>query len=350
MDEHFITPEQAIIERLEQAPQPTLDKTAVDALHQRLLEQVDLSQAAFQQTQLKRWQPISHSHMTVAAAGLVTAVVGGLLLLSFISRSGSLTSPTENAPATLAVASVNLTQTATLIVSASQTPQAPTVIIEGEIQAISGNVITVNRIPVLVQADDPILRIVEVGDVIYIEAIEDSANKLQAMRINNLLDENTTATTFLEGRIEAINKDSVVINSITVKLPADDPRRKDIQVGTFLSIDGYFQGTGANSILIIVKVTVVEETDIEIFIQCKSRHGMGMGEVPDAMGMGDPQPPAMGMGELPDAMGMGNPQPPAMGMGEVPDAMGMGDPQPPAMGMGELPDAMGMGDPQVNCP
>jgi hypothetical protein len=106
------------------------------------------------------------------------------------------------------------------------------------------------------------------------------------------------ASVGLEGTVEAIDNNILVVNNIKVQLDVDDPLLQTIQVGDFVSIEGDFQSAADMIVLLVINITV--RTDVgEIESDCWYHEGMGMGHWHcDGMGMG-----GMGMGD--EGMGMG---------------------------------------------
>jgi hypothetical protein len=195
--------------------------------------------------------------------------------------------------------------------------QAVAFVLDGVVQAIRANVVTVNQTQVTLATNDPILKTLHVGDTIHVDGSIDPKGKLFASSVQvNAGATNSSAS--VDGIVQAISNNVVTINGIQIQIPADYPGLASIKVGAFLSVDGYFRSNGTTLILIVIDVTVVPTAQVPTFVKClTAQPAMGM-EVPPAMGP-------------PDAMGMGDP---AMG---PPDAMGMGDPAmgipaPPAMG------------------
>jgi hypothetical protein len=91
-----------------------------------------------------------------------------------------LPTPTETAVPTAATttaptATPTVESTATATSSATPTPdmtttsQTVTTVIEGPVEAINGNVITIYGIHIEISDDDPMLDVIEVGDVIHVE-------------------------------------------------------------------------------------------------------------------------------------------------------------------------------------
>jgi hypothetical protein len=179
------------------------------------------------------------------------------------------------------------------------------VVVEGPVINIINNIITIYDFDIEVEPQHPILSIINIGDIVHVEGSFGSTGVIVANVVSNIstvttVSSGSTATVGLEGPVESINGNIVTINGVAVQLPANDPLLSTLQVGSFLSVQGNFQGSGSNIILVVVNVTVVNNVVIDGNPFCwYHEDGMGMG-----MGMGHWHCDGMGMG-MGDGMGMG---------------------------------------------
>jgi hypothetical protein len=194
--------------------------------------------------------------------------------------------------------------------AASATPTGNTIIVvEGPIINIVNNIITIFDFDIEVEPQHPILNLIEIGDFIHVEGSFVNTGVIVATVVSNI--SNTTivsggGTVGLEGPVESINGNIIVVNGITVQLAPDDPLLQTIQVGNFVSLQGDFQGSGSTIILVVINIVIINNVIVEGNPYCWWHEpgmgmGMGMGEGHwhcDGMGMG-----GMGMGE--EGMGMG---------------------------------------------
>jgi hypothetical protein len=192
--------------------------------------------------------------------------------------------------------------------AASATPTGNTIIVvEGPIINIVNNIITIFDFDIEVEPQHPILNLIEIGDFIHVEGSFVNTGVIVATVVSNI--SNTTivsggGTVGLEGPVESINGNIIVVNGITVQLAPDDPLLQTIQVGNFVSLQGDFQGSGSTIILVVINIVIINNVIVEGNPYCwwhEPGMGMGMGEGHwhcDGMGMG-----GMGMGD--DGMGMG---------------------------------------------
>jgi hypothetical protein len=192
-------------------------------------------------------------------------------------------------------------------ITATDAPVAPgptptlaaSVMIEGPITAITENVVTVFDLEIALEPQHPLLNLLNVGDIIRVEGNLNADGMILASIVSNIPGGTAAeATVGLEGPVESIDGNIIVINNVPVQLDADDPLLQSVQVGDFVSVEGNFEGSGTNIVLVVVDIVIVNNIIVDGSPYCWYHNdGMGMGHWHcDGMGMG------MGMG---DAMGMG---------------------------------------------
>jgi hypothetical protein len=276
---------------------------------------------------------------TIIVAGVPVDVSGINLSTSVtvgttVSVAGVRVSSTVIVAQTILIINTNLTATPTMTVTpgatftpsatplvsptptaapatATSTPAPNVIVIEGPVINIINNIITIYDFDVEVEPQNPILTIIDIGDIVRVEGAFSGGNVIVATVVSNITSITTVnnsgpATVGLEGPVESINGNIIVVNGISVELGANDPLLQTVQVGNFVNVQGNFQNRGNVYVLVVVNVVIINDIDY-IDNDCWFHE--------DGMGMG------MGMGHWHcDGMGMG------MGMGD--DGMGMG------MGMG----------------
>ena len=333
-DDQFSPEEQDLIRRLREQPKPQINPAARDAIREYMI-------AEFRTVTAAPPAPVRHpivrfAPVFAAAAALVIVVIVIAQITSQPTQLSETPTPqtqiavvpsdtvqpthTPEPPTitpTVALPSqtatpVPVTVTEMILTTAVPTTvpiiptatQETTIIVEGPVSAINGNVLSVYDLDVEVAPGHPILSLLEVGDFVRVEGAYQSGGAVVASIVGNL-DEVTvvdgeTATVNLEGPVESIDDNEIVVNGITVELDPDDPILGSLQVDDFVSVQGNFEGTGTTIVLVVVNVRVIN--DVEIIEDDCWYHD-------DGMGMGHWHCDGMGMG-MGDAMGMGG-----MGMG-----------------------------------
>lgn len=195
MSEQFTTPEQALIERLGRAPQPELSLEARNAIHTRIL-------IAFENPPTPAPQPyITRPWVWVAVLVVGALIASGVLFVlsqqppappTLLPTAPATAIPATPIPAVIGSPVPEATSTATLTLSPTFTTTAsltlsptftstptiaPTVtanvntisIIEGPVDQINENVITIYNIPVHLAPDDPLLPVIVIGDIVHVE-------------------------------------------------------------------------------------------------------------------------------------------------------------------------------------
>jgi hypothetical protein len=194
MSEQFSTPQQALVERLRRAPQPELSSDARAMIRARVLDALD-------HPPLPAPRPIIfHPLVAVIVVLVAGALVAGGVLLALSRQNqttviptitiepSATTLPTRTSPAVISspipsqtptlttTSTVTLSPTSlpTLAATISPTPLPTTTVstitvIEGPVEKIDGNIITIYGTQVQVPSNDPILSNLKVGDVLHIE-------------------------------------------------------------------------------------------------------------------------------------------------------------------------------------
>jgi len=187
---------------------------------------------------------------------------------------------------------------------------------------VVNNVITIHDFNIEVEAQHPILNLIDVGDVVRIEGTIGSDNQIVASMVSNItsasmVNNTVAATVNLDGLVEAIDGALITVNGIQAQLDADNPVLRTLQVGDFVSVQGDFQANGATVVLLVARITLIDNATLPENNCWYHDTGMGMGHWHcDGMGMG------IGMGMGMEAMGME--APPGMGI-EPGMGMGMGN-------------------------
>ncbi len=157
------------------------------------------------------------------------------------------------------VVSPSVTQTSTSIPVASPTATADAlIVIEGPVINIVNNIITVYDFEVEVEANHPMLNLIQIGDIVRIEGAYNSTGVVVAQVISNVSDVPLMdgATVSLQGPVESITGNLIVINGIAVQLADDDPLLQRVQVGQFVRVQGNFQASGGTFVLVVVNIVV----------------------------------------------------------------------------------------------
>lgn len=195
---------------------------------------------------------------------------------------------------------VSPTPASTLVPTPEPDDNDTIIVIQGPIQNITVNIITIYNIDITVAPDNPILTLIQIGDIVRIEGLVGLDGIIQAIVINNLSNEGTPgASVGMQGAVESINGNIVVINGIQVQLSPDDPILTNLKIGDFLDVQGNFVIINNVYVLVVIQIIVINNIDINVGIPPYCWYhadGMGMG-----MGMGHWHCDGMGM----SAMGMG---------------------------------------------
>lgn len=334
IDNQFSPEEQKLIQEIQQTPRLKLDSSPREAIREQMLAEF----RAVQSSQLQTVRPaLSLQQIAILIALIATGIVVGLIILQFVNQGDNKVDsrliPSQDAQITIIPSATSPLPTETSTASKTPTPilglestisateiatlQFPTeteiapvptdtqevvLIVQGPIESINEDTIEIYDFTIEIESDHPIRQIIEVGDIVQVQGEVSNSGVMIAEIIDNLGNTsvpNGTATVGLDGPIEAINDNEIVVNGISIQLAPDDPLLQILQVGNFITVQGNFQTLGSTITLVVVNISVVNNVSVES--NCWFHDdGMGMGHWHcDGMGMG-----GMGMGD--DGMGMGN--------------------------------------------
>ncbi len=189
MSEQFSSAEQGLIERLRRAPQPTLGAEAREAIHARLMDALDHPPVPSPRAHMPR--PV----LVVAVVIVMAALIGaGVLLVASQQQQVSITpTPATTLTSIPPTASPTVTMTASPTLLPTATISTVTVL-EGPVESIEGNIITIYGVEIEVAANDPILSTIVVGDVIRVEGNSDGVIIVATVIIHVTVDEPVGAT------------------------------------------------------------------------------------------------------------------------------------------------------------
>lgn len=158
IDESFSPDELALIERLQNAPQPTLPPAAFDTIRARMLDAMNTPVP-----QPTPRLPFSTPVIITIVIVVATAILIGIILI--------VTRPSESVPTPPAVIPTltTLVPTVTPVESTPEATRAVSIVIEGPVENINGNIITIFGNTVEIQPSDPLLNVIQVGDVLRVE-------------------------------------------------------------------------------------------------------------------------------------------------------------------------------------
>jgi len=197
-DPEFTSQEQELIERLANAPQPSLNPAAFEMIRARMLDAMDAPQLDSSPRLPGRPTPINIPLIAALAAVLIVGV-GIILLVANPPNQPTTITPLTAVPTAIptftpipptstllpeivatVVPSPTVIQIVTddpaeptsevTVISPSTATLEPVIIVEGPVEAIEENIVTIYGIDIVLNPDDPLLAVIQVGDVLYIEA------------------------------------------------------------------------------------------------------------------------------------------------------------------------------------
>jgi uncharacterized protein DUF5666 len=356
IDDQFTPLEEELIRHIQAAARPKLNPGVRDAIRQQMLREFRTIPSQ------PRWIPF---RVAWAAAAVIVVIGFIMLFLANQPRVTMIAAPTSNivaaAPSETPLATSEtptVMPTPTLMATTllptepntSTTTSDTVLIIEGPVTNITDHSVTVYDFNIQVEPQHPILNVIEIGDVVRVQGVLGSDGQVVASVIGNITSDTVVSTgeptVGLDGPVESIENNMIVVNDIPVQLKPDDPLLKTLQVGNFVRVQGNFETSDTTIVLVVVNIVVKNAPAVEN--DCWYHE--------DAMGMGHWHCNDVGLGMGENGMGTANTGMGENGMGnDIGDNgggdSGMSDNGMEASdnnGMGTGDNGMGMGDPKNN--
>ncbi len=146
----------------------------------------------------------------------------------------------------------------------SSTEDTPNFVIEGPVQAINVNIITIADINIEVEATDPLLTTLQVGDVVQAEGdVDDSSGVLVIKAAQVVVTGSNIVTPLIAitGPVQTINVNIVTIYNINIQFNPDDQMLAQLKVGDLISVAGNLVNSGGSILIIPVQVVIVIDVD-----------------------------------------------------------------------------------------
>jgi hypothetical protein len=132
--------------------------------------------------------------------------------------------------------------------------------LEGPIDAINLNVITISGITVELASDDPILTTLKIGDVVQVEgglSQETDALVVQADSVTVTNSGIFTPIIAINGPVGAVNLNMVTLFGFNIQFNPNDPVLADLSVGDIIDVSGNIIVVGGTIIIIPIEVIII---------------------------------------------------------------------------------------------
>lgn len=138
------------------------------------------------------------------------------------------------------------------------------IIIQGPVQAVNANIVTIANLDIVVHLDDPILQGLQAGDVIGVEGnvfeVEGDTVLVVPISITRLDTNIVVPVVTIEGPVQAINGNIITVYGIDIQLAPNDPLSSTLDVGSVVVVNGNMVGTGATVVVVVVTIVVIDVT------------------------------------------------------------------------------------------
>jgi hypothetical protein len=143
--------------------------------------------------------------------------------------------------------------------SPTESGASSVVVVEGPIARVNGSRITVYSFEIEVAPQAVMPEMLAVGDVVHVEGSLAPNGVVVASTVERFVSVRTdgvAGAATLNGRVESIDENLLVVNRVMVRFVPHDPILQRLEVGDTVEIWGNFEGEGANSILVPLRVAV----------------------------------------------------------------------------------------------
>ncbi len=136
------------------------------------------------------------------------------------------------------------------------------IIIQGPVQAVNANIVTIANLDIVVSLDDPVLQGLQAGDVIGVEGnvfeVEGDTVLVVPVTITRLDTNIVVPVVTIEGPVQAMNASIITVHGIDIQLAPNDPLIGTLEVGSVVVVNGNMVGTGATVVVVVVTIVVID--------------------------------------------------------------------------------------------
>ena len=141
---------------------------------------------------------------------------------------------------------------------------SPAIVIEGPVQAINVNIITIANINITIAAADPLLTTLQVGDVVHVEGDVDDSSDVPLINASYVEASDSTIVAPLiaiTGPVQAINVNIVTVYNINIQFNPGDEMLTQLVPGDVISVGGNLVSSSTSIVIIPVQVVIVGNVD-----------------------------------------------------------------------------------------
>lgn len=141
----------------------------------------------------------------------------------------------------------------------------PAFVIEGPVQTINVNIITIADIHIELDASDPLLVTLQPGDVIQVQGDVDAAAETLIVRATQVVVTGNNIVTPLiaiTGPVQTINVNIVTVFNIPIQFNPDDLILAQLNVGEIISVGGNIVSGNGTILIVPVQAVIVVNVDV----------------------------------------------------------------------------------------
>lgn len=134
------------------------------------------------------------------------------------------------------------------------------IVVEGPVQTINVNIITIANITIQLDDSDPQLPAIQVGDVMKVSGNVDESQGTTILVAQQVVATHANIITpiiSINGPVEAVNLNIVTVYGLNIQLNPDDAILQEINTGDIISVNGNIGDFGGVIVVVPVQVVIV---------------------------------------------------------------------------------------------
>lgn len=142
----------------------------------------------------------------------------------------------------------------------SNQDSSPDIIIEGPVESINLNLITIADIDIALDINEPLLNTVQIGDVVLIEGDFDNAVNVPVVQGRSIVITNSniiTPVVTITGPIQAVNVNIITVFNLNIQFNPSDPILLDLNIGDTIQVNGSIASMGGIVVVVPVQTVII---------------------------------------------------------------------------------------------
>ena len=141
------------------------------------------------------------------------------------------------------------------------------IVVEGPVQAINANVITIADIDITIAPTDPLLTSLQVGNVIRVDGDIQDSGGITIVQATTVVVTGTNIVTpiiTITGPVQAINVNIVTIFNLNIQFNPSDPTLLVLEIGDIIQVSGNMVSANGTVVIVPVQVVIIVKVQPEV--------------------------------------------------------------------------------------